>query len=198
MKNKLVGLLIASLALAACKDTGRIKADTEGDLVGATGAGSAAYNQIVEEGVQKLLGSHSAQVEGTERMTLAVLGVDNQSSEELGDWGGQIYEELASSINNSGRYRTVSRRMVDRALQLSNARQDDLFIPAKRRDFLATLEAEDNPVQLLLFPKITSGTTQSGRTKQVDYVLTLELVDVLTGWDERFSSKVRKEYKKGR
>ena len=197
MRHKLAILLFTGLALAACKDTGRIKADTEGDVVGTTTAGAAAYGQIIQDGVQKLLGSHSAQAQGTDRMTLAVMGVDNQGSEELGDWGGQIYEQITTSINQSGRYRTVSQRMVDRALQVSNLRQDDLFLPAGRRKFIETLEAEDNPVQLLLFPKITTGSTAAGRTQQRDYMLTLELIDVTTGWDDRFSSKVRKEYKKG-
>lgn len=196
--KKLATMIALAAALAACKDTGRIKADTEGDVVGTTTAGSATYNQIIEDGVQKLLGSHSAQNAGTERMSLAVMGIDNQGSEELGDWGGQLYEQITTSINQSGRYRTVSQRMVDRALSISNLRQDDLLIPAGRRKFLETLEAEDNPVQLLLFPKITTGSTDAGRTQQRDYMLTLELVDVNTGWDDRFSSKVRKEYKKGR
>ena len=69
MKKNLTALLIAAAALTACKDTGRIKADTEGDVVGTTGAGSATYNQIIEDGVQKLLSSHSAQSEGIDRMS---------------------------------------------------------------------------------------------------------------------------------
>lgn len=198
MTRTLLLALGTVLALTSCRATGRIKAETEGDIVGTRTAGAATYNQIIEEGVQKLLASHSAQAQGTERLTLAVMGIDNRGSEELGDWAGQLYEEIATSINASGRYRTVSQRMIDRALQVTNQRQEDLLLPAGRRKFISILEAESNPVQLLLFPKITTGTTDAGRKSQRDYLLTLELIDVTTGWDDRFSSKVRKEYREGR
>jgi len=191
-------LLSLCLLLAACQDTGRIKSATEADLVGSEAAGSAAYNQIVTDGIEQLLASHSAQHEGSAPMTLAVMGIENQGAEELGDWGPQLYEVISTSVNQSGRYRTVNRRMIDRVLSASNLRQDDLFLPAGRRRFVETLELESDPIQLLLFPSLTTGTTKSGRTSQRDTILTLHLIDMVTGWDDQFASKVRKEYKKSR
>ncbi|MFT5051198.1 MAG: hypothetical protein ACI8QZ_002608 [Chlamydiales bacterium] len=194
--HELFGLVSITLLMAACQGTGRIMADDEADLVGNESAGAAAYNKILTDGIAKLLTSHSAQSEGSQPVTVAVMGIENQGSEELGDWGAQLYELIATSINESPRYQTINRRMIDRALSASNLRQDDLFLPAGRRQFLETLETDENPVQVLLFPSISTGTTTSGRTSQRDTILKLDLVDMVTGWDEQFTSKVSKEYQK--
>jgi len=168
--------------------------DSEQDYVGSRAAGAAAYDRLISEAVGKLLDGHSAARAGAGQLKVAVLGVDNASSEELGDWQAQIFELISTSISNSGRYSTVSIRYVNAALRETNLRRDDLFIPAKRRGFLAVLERDDNPAQLLLFPKITSGTTLSDDVKQRNYTLTLELVDVETGKDTRETARLRKAY----
>lgn len=189
-------LALVVLAAACASRSGRIKSEDEGDLVGRSAAGSAAYNQVIGEAMDDLLSSHSAAHSGTERATVAVLGFENVGIEELLDWEEQLYDIITNQVNQSGRYRTVSRRFVDRALAEGNLRQEDLFLPRYRRQFIEILEAQGNPVELLLFPRLSTGTTTSGDTSQRDYVLTLELVDVETGWDDRHSAKVRKEYER--
>ena len=196
MTKKLTTLISITLLMAACQGTGRIMEDNEADLVGNESAGAAAYNKILADGIAKLFASHATEHEGSGPVTLAVMGIENQGAEELGDWGAHLYEQIATTINESARYRTINRRMVDRALSASNLRQDDLFLPAGRRQFLETLEVQENPIDLLLFPSISTGTTKSGRASQQDTSLKLELVDMVTGWSEQFTSKVSKEYQK--
>lgn len=186
--------LLALTALACQGPTGRVKDDTEGTLVGSRTAGAETYDRQVAEVVTKMLASHSAQ-HGVTRATMCVLGIENQGAEDLGDWSEQLYDTINVSINQSRAYRTLSRRVLDRALQESNLRQDDLLLPKYQRKFIEVLEAEGNPAEILVFPKISTGTTQSeGGVSQRDYLLTLELIDVARGWDDVHTAKVSKEY----
>jgi len=195
MKQTVLLAVGMGLALAACKSgpTGRIKASDEGDLTGDTAAGAGVYNQQVPDAVGKLLALHRS-TNTRVKSTMCVLGIDNQSAENLGDWEEQLYDLITNSINQSGDYITVSRRVVDRALQEGGMRQDDLLLPRYRRQFIEILETAGNPVEILLFPKLSSGTTTSGNTKQRDYLMTLEMIDVETGWQQNPSTKIRKEY----
>ena len=57
-------------------------------------------------------------------------------------------------------------------------------------------EAAKVPAQVLIFPKLTTGTTELGpKRAQRNYLLTLELVDISTGRDFRVSEEVRKAYR---
>ena len=127
---------------------------------------------------------------------MVILDVENASAEELGDWQEQIYSLMTTSINRSQRYTNVSKRFIDAALRENRLRPSDLFLPAKRRMFLQTLEQEGSPVDAMVFPKLTSGTTAGDDITQRNYLLTLEMVDVHTGWQDQVSSKpLRKEYR---
>ncbi|MCH2584802.1 MAG: penicillin-binding protein activator LpoB, partial [Planctomycetes bacterium] len=113
-----------------------------------------------------------------------------------GDWQEQVFDKISTSINESGRYSTISLRYIDAGLRESRLRRDDLFIPAKRRVFLDVLETAKVPAQILIFPKLTTGPTELGpRKAQRNYLLTLELVDIATGKDFRVSEEVRKAYR---
>ncbi len=189
-------LLVLGTGLVACgpQESGRIKSDDEADLVGSRQAGAATYQEIVSEAVAGLLSSHSAAHEGPGRYTIGIVGIDVRGAEDLGDWEEQLYEVLANSVDASESYHSVSRRALDRGLLEAELRVEDLFLPKYRRELVRVMEADGNPVQLLIFPNLTTGTTVRGSEKQRDYLMTLELVDVATGWEDRFSGKVRKAY----
>jgi hypothetical protein len=185
------------LALAGCENPkARVMGQGDQDYVGASRAGAETYDRLTAESVDRLLSLHSASLTNNRQLKVAVLGVENKSSEELGDWHEQLYQVIDTSINRAGRYRTISRRFVDAAMRELRLRNEDLFIPAKRRQFIALLEQQGNPVECLLFPTLTSGTTaaDSGITQR-NYLLTLELVDVETGFNDKVAATLRKEYR---
>lgn len=200
MKSMLLALLTGSLLAfgsVACKSTpeGRIMGDAEEDYVGSKAAGSTTYDRLIEEAVTKLLDRQSASNQG-ESIRVAYMGVENKSAEDLGDLREQIYELIDTSIETSQRYRSVSKRFVDAGLRETGLSRDDLFLPKNRRQFIEVLEANGNPVEYMLFSKLTSGTTVGDSVKQRAYMLTLELVDVETGDFDKESARIRKAYTK--
>ena len=193
----LLALAVAAPLLSSCNlPSARILKPSEPDAVGARAAGAATFDQLLRGAVNKLLLSHGAARQADTKPTVAVLRGENASSEELGDWQEQVFDKISTSINESGRYSTISLRYIDAGLRESRLRRDDLFIPAKRRVFLDVLETAKVPAQILIFPKLTTGTTELGpRKAQRNYLLTLELVDIATGKDFRVSEEVRKAYR---
>ena len=169
--------------------------NSEQDVVGARRAGAATYDRLIEGAVQKLLGLHQASLNRVGKMKIAFLGIDSRGVEELGDWRDQIYELIDTSVNRSNVYRTVSDRFVKEALREARVTRDQLFLPKYRRAFLQALEAQKMPVDCLLFAKITTGSTRGEGVHQRNYMLTLEMVDVKTGWNDKVSQRIRKEYR---
>lgn len=197
MNARIVATLLVCLALGACKSgpRARIMSDADQDYVGSRAAGTATYDRLVNGAVQKLLRLHSASNRGTSRLKVAVLPIENKSGEELGDWDDHLYELIDTSINRSERYRTVSLRFVNEVLRETRLRPEQLMLPKYRRAFMAALETKGRPVECLLFPVLTRGTTHAGGgVTQRNYMLTLELVDVQTGWNDKVSERLRKEY----
>jgi hypothetical protein len=192
----LIGLALCAL-LSCSGQRGRIMSDTDQDFVGSNSAGAATFDRLVSEAVEKLLKGHSASDAGLSKLKIAVLNVENKSAEELGDWQDQIYALISTSINTSQRYDMISQRFVGAALREARMRPEELFIAAKRRTFIAILESQGQPVDALLFPELTSGTTSSGAdTTQRNYVLRLELVDVQSGRSQEATARLRKEYQR--
>jgi len=190
-------VLAATVVFSGCRTPqGRIMGEEEQDYVGARAAGSATYDRLIEETVTKLLNRQSAAQRALGQLKVAFLGVENKSAEDLGDFQEQIYELIDTSINTSNRYRTVSDRFVNAALRETRLRTEELFLPKQRRMFVETLEASGNPVEFLLFAKLTSGTTRGEDVNQRAYMLTLELVDVETGFNDKESTRIRKAYTK--
>ncbi len=185
------------LILGACSShpQGRIMTADENDLIDNRGAGAATYDRLIEGAVQKLLQLHSASNQGTGKLKIATLAIENASGEELGDWNDHIFELIDTSINRSGRYQTISTRFVNEALRETRLRTEQLFLPKHRRAFMGVLETRGTPVECLLFPKLTRGTTRASRDQtQRNYMLTLELVDVQTGWNDKVSERLRKTF----
>ena len=196
MKKLLSVLCVLPVLVSCAMPAGRIMKPSEPDSVGSRAAGAATFDQLLHGAVKKLLLRHGASREAANKLSVAVLRVDNASAEELGDWQEQIFDKISTSVNESGRYQTISLRYIDAGLRESRLRRDDLFIPAKRRIFLDVLEAAKVPAQVLIFPKLTTGTTELGpKRAQRNYLLTLELVDISTGRDFRVSEEVRKAYR---
>lgn len=126
------------------------------------------------------------------------IGIENKSAEELVDFKDQLYERIDSQINESGSFRSISRRMIDAALIETRLRPDSLFMPANRAAFAAALGRQGSPVDYLLYATITTGTTDRNKSTQRDYLLTLEMVNLRTGDYIKESSKIRKGYHKTR
>jgi hypothetical protein len=127
-------------------------------------------------------------------LRICFVGVENRSSEEIGDFKDQIYDHIDTQIINSRRFHPISKRFVDAALMESRLRPEELFVPQHARQFAATLERAGQPIDFLLFARITSGTTRSNRDYQRDYQLTLELVNLHTGDYDKESALIRKGY----
>ncbi len=188
-------ILCVSIILLGCSQPqGRIMGEEEEDYVGAKAGGGTTYDRLIEGAVGKLLNRQSAAARGMGKLKVAYLGVENKSAEDLADFQEHIYELIDTSIETSGRYRSISRRFVAAALRDTRLRADELFLPKHRRTFIKALETQGNPVEFLLFSKLTSGTTRGDGVKQRAYMLTLELVDVETGDFNKESERIRKAY----
>lgn len=193
-RSLLVPAILCVLAASCRTPQGRVMEDSEQDYVGARRAGAETFERLIAGTVTRLLEAETAAKTATGRLSVAVLPVENASTEELGDWQEQIYDLIAASINRSDRYQMISRRFVDAALREGRLRPTDLFLPQQRREFLRILEVSKTPADFLLFPKLTSGTTEGEDVRQRNYLLTLELVDVHTGASHIQAEKVRKAY----
>ena len=169
------------------------------DMVGTTGAGAETYKPLVDTAVTNLLERHRSGIQvasapAPQPPRICFVAVENRSAEEMGDFKEQLYEHIDGHIVQSGVYHLISKRFVDAALRDTSLRPDELFPPKNRRAFAQALEQQGQPVDYLLFAKITSGTTRKGRDMQRDYVLTLELVNVETGEYDKESAIIRKKY----
>jgi len=188
-------LLWAGLAVGCESTRGRIMGDEEQDLVGNRKAGAPTYDRLVEGAVQKMLGLHRAEIEPKGPMKIAFMGVENKGIEEMVDAKAQMEELISTSVNRSGVYRTISERFVRRALREIRAGLDDLLLPEYRRRFLAVLEQQQMPADCLLFATLTTlSTGGQDEMRQRNYMLTLEMIDVGSGWSDKVSTRIRKEY----
>lgn len=199
-------LTAGPLSLSGCR--GRQHAHVlDGDdenMVGSHSGGSEVYDPLIGEAVGKLLGqeTHGVQqtghVAGTEHpKKICFVGIENASSEELGDWKEQLYEAIDAKIVESQVFEPISRRYVDVGLRESRLRPDELFLPDNQRLFAQVMQKQGQPFDYLLWAKVTSGTTRSNSSDyQRDYLLTLEMVNMHTGVPVKTNAKIRKGYHK--
>lgn len=175
------------------------------NMVGSHAAGAETWEPLIQQSTGKLLGRQhfngvqpvAAEGHGFPRKRICFAGVENRSAEELGDFREQIYQKVDTCLNDSQEFEVINRRFVEAGLRQCGMRPDDLFVPAKRRQFLAAMEQQQQPVDYLLFATITSGTTQNnGKNYQRDYLFTLELIDMETGHADKESTELRKGYHK--
>ncbi|MBL8898711.1 MAG: hypothetical protein JNM84_13825 [Planctomycetes bacterium] len=191
-----------ALLFGACGSTpeGRIMGSGEEDLVGAKRAGTAEYDRLIEGTLTKMMARYSERSGGTglAKQRVGFVALENASGEPLGEMFDQIYELIDTSVNNHERFRMISKRFVDAALnEMGKPSYDKLFIPNGRRQFASILEQQGAPIEAMLYAKITSGETKGeDGYRQVNYMLTMELVDVATGDYQKDSCRISKEYTK--
>lgn len=192
----------ATTALLGCRgqQVGEVMKDNKKDLVGSHAAGAETYKPLIDEALGKLLARQDAGLQPATAPTapkrVCFVGLENKSSEELGDFKDQIVEIIDTRINTSQTFVQISRKFVEAGLREARIRPDELFVPAKQRQFLAAMEAQGAPCDYLLFANVTSGTTRSNDVSQKDYLLTLELVNIQTGVPDKESASIRKGYRK--
>lgn len=200
------GLAGASLlASPGCrgKQTAHVLQKDDADMVGSHAAGAETYKPLVAEAVGKLLGRHEHGVQpaslnssALQPMRVCFIGVENRSSEEIGDFKEQIYQLIDSQLLQSSTYRPINKRLVDAALHESRLRPDQLMLPENQALFAGVLGQQGEPVDFLLYAVITSGTTRNNGDYQRDYLLTLEMVNIHTGDYDKESASLSKGYHK--
>jgi hypothetical protein len=188
------------LIFAGCRGTSAtVMKDNKTDMVGNCAAGAETFKPLIDECVCKLLGKESSRMPTTPGgqpvvKRICFVGLQNQSSEELGDFKAQIVEIIDTRINNSGTFVPISQHFVDAGLRAARVRPEDLFVPANQKAFQGIMEQQNSPFDYLLFAKLTSGTTRSGSDFQRDYRLSLELVDLRSGISTKEEAHLRKGY----
>ena len=193
-------------ALAGCKGNQYARVIKPGDqqMVGSHAAGQETFKPLIDEAVCKLLARHEPESHvqistmgeplPPPKMHIAFVGVENKTAEEIGDFKEQIYESIDSKLLESSTFLPVSRRFVEAGLTQARMRPDQLFIPDNLRMFVAIMEQQQQPFDYLLFAKLTSGTTRENKDYQRDYLLTLELIDIRTGQQDKQSAMLSKGY----
>lgn len=199
-------LLMATLIGCRNHQHAHVLNNADADMVGSHEAGAETWKPLIEESVAKMLGRACTDVQtvsyvdgaGLPVRKVVFAGVENKSSEPLGDFREQIYEHVDSLIGQSDHFRMISRRYVEAAMTEIRCRPELLVLPENQRQLQAALERADQPFDFILFAQITSGTTQSNKSYQRDYLLTLELLDIHSGESLKESALLRKGYHKSR
>lgn len=198
--------LIICLLLLGCKgyQVGHILKPQDKDMVGSHAAGAGTFNPLVDEAVQKLLMAaetneavHVQEGQLPPTFNICFVGIENRSSEELGDFKEQLFEKIDTQINEHPMFQSISRNYVDAGLRLTRLQPSELFVPSNMQIYASAMEQNGQPFQYLLYAKLTSGTTQNNQSKQRDYLLSLSLVDARTGQQIKQTAEVRKGYHQG-
>jgi peptidoglycan-synthase activator LpoB len=204
--SHLVILALLLLLAVGCRGTqyARVIQPGEREMIGSHQAGQETFRPLVDEAVVKLLARHQGPTHmqvsaGPEllpppKMRVCFVGVENKTAEEIGDFKEQIYESIDSRLLECGTCAPISRRFVQAGLAETRLRPDQLFIPENMRAFIGIMEQQGQPFDYLLFAKLTSGTTHENKNYQRDYMLTLELIDIRTGEQDKQSALLSKGY----
>jgi hypothetical protein len=209
-KFRLFMILALCMVLTAVGCRGRQHAhvlkQTDNDMVGSHNAGAETWKPLIDESVAKLLGKSSATIlqashtsihnDGSLVRSICFVGVENKSGEVIGDFKEQIYDHVNTLVGQDPQFRMISRRYVEAAMAELRCAPESLILPQRQRDFQMILERQNQPLDYLLFARITSGTTNSNGDYQRDYLLTLELLDIQTGESISESAMLRKGYHK--
>ncbi len=202
------GLGLAVLLDSGCRgrQVAHVLKEDDQDMVGSHAAGAETWKPLVDTAVSQLLARQVSEIRTAaavsdapsefDKKRICFVGVENKSSEEVGDFKEQIYEHIDTMIGQSDSFEPITRRYIDAGLRECGMRPDDLFLPGKSRAFTAAMERVNQPVDYLLFAKLTSGTTKSNNSTQKDYQLVLELVNLHTGKAEKETASLRKGYHK--
>ena len=155
-------LTIAAVAVCmlGCRTyKGRLMEKGEDDLVGARAAGTETHSRLIDEALTKLLTRHEGEVKSA-HAKVAFIDLENKSAEELGDFREQIIEIIETVVENSNRYRMISRRFVKTALNECRITPDQILLPRYRRQFAQVLEQQNNPVHFVLYAVLTSASAR--------------------------------------
>jgi hypothetical protein len=189
-------VLPAVLAVACEGQRGRIMSDSEEDYVGTKDAGAATFDRLIEGAVEKLFQRHKDEFGSTKTVNVAFVDVINKTDRELGPARDDMVQVIETKINHFPGYEPVSGYYVAEALRETRLTAENLFLQKYRDKFLAVLERTDNPAGALLFAVVTNVRTRGHDVTQVNYRLTVELVDAATGKNFKESTQVRKAYNK--
>jgi hypothetical protein len=197
---------VALLGAAGCrgKQHAHILKEDDENMVGSHEAGASVYEPLVEGAVARLLGKEMVGIqqvalnEGTvQPKRICFVGIENMSAEELGDFKEHLYQIINQKILESNAYDSISKRYMQVGLREAGLRPDSLFLPSNRKAFITVMEAQGQPIDYLLYAKLTSGTTRSNNTSsQRDYRLTLNLININNGRETVESQQIRKGYHK--
>jgi hypothetical protein len=197
----LAGLGLFSPAGCRSKQTAEVLKPGDPSMVGSHAAGGETYKPLVEAAVANLLSRHSGGVQqaslnqqGPPPLRICFVAVENKGVEEMRDFKEQIYQQIDTRIVQSQVFQPISRRFVEAGLHQTGLRPDNLFIPENMRTFTAAMEQMGQPFEYLLYATLTTGTTQSNKDYQRDYLLTLEMVNVRTGQYDKESAQLSKGY----
>jgi hypothetical protein len=191
--------------LTGCRNVqhAKVLGKNDADMVGSHTAGAETWKPLVQESVSRLLGRQMQTIQLTgaelphERKRICFVGIENKSAEDLGDFKDQIYQHIDTLISESDCFEPINRRYVDSGLQACGLRPEQLFIANNQRMFAASMEKFSQPFDYLMYATITSGTTESNKDYQRDYLLTLELINIHDGHTEKESADLRKGYRRG-
>lgn len=195
------------LPFAGCRNVqhAEVLSGDDRDMVGSHTAGAETWKPLIDESVGRLLGRQINEIQSVQqtgydaplaKKHICFVGVENKSSEEIGDFKEQIYQHIDTLINQSEVFEPINRRYVEAGLQQCGLRPDQLFIANNQRMFAASMEQFQQPFDYLLYATITSGTTRNNHDYQRDYLLTLELIDIHNGHTDKESAEIRKGYHK--
>jgi Peptidoglycan-synthase activator LpoB len=174
-------------------------------MIGSHQAGQETFRPLVDEAVTKLVAGHAIppqtrmvsagpEVLPPPKIRVCFVGVENKTSEEIGDFKEQIFECIDTRLLECGTCAPISRRYVEAGLRELRLRPDQLFVPDNLHMFAGLMAQQGQPFDYLLFAKLTSGTTRANADYQRDYELTLELVDIRTGEQDKQSAMLSKGY----
>jgi hypothetical protein len=196
-KAILVALAAATLAAGCTGPSARVKSGDEGDLVDVRKGGTETYKELIRKGVSELLSEHRLTLgNSAEKVMVAFVGVENRSSEELGEFRSSMNNEITTALVNSRLYAMISMRAVDAAKRESNIRSvDDLTVARPREAFLSVLNKDGQAPQYLLFGEVTSMTSRGNAASERTYQLTLQMMDSSNGViQSQKTVEMRKEY----
>jgi len=199
-KAAVAALALAALGLGGSGCTGptaRMKGEDEGTLVDVRRGGAETYKKLIRDTVVALLDEHRLLLQGAaEKPLVAFVGVENRSSEELGEFRSAMNNEITTALVNSRYYSMLSMRAVDAAKREANIRSiDDLATARGREAFISVLNRDGQPARYLLAGEVTTMTSRGSGEKERIYQLTLQMWDSSSGViQSQKTEEVRKAY----
>ena len=152
----LVCLIAAFTSVAGCRNhqKAHVLSQNDKDMVGSHTAGAETWKPLIDESVCRLLAKSASSVhqashttvkgEGNEARSVCFVGVENRSSEEIGDFKEQIYEHIDSLVSQDPQFRMISRRYVEAAMSECRCRPETLVLPH--------LNAQNNHLTICCLP----------------------------------------------